>query len=149
MILRGKNFGNRRSSKKKATAGFIISLIAGILILINDLMFVVLAEFIESLGGRASNLCRGHFRNLGGNRRNSCHSSYHRCYSDLHARKRNHRWHSSDYLFNPQHLHRWRLPHRINPRHNRRSLRLSQKITISNFLSFNRNIETPLRAING
>ena len=36
---------------KKATSGFIISLIAGILILINAVAFVGLAEFIESLGG--------------------------------------------------------------------------------------------------
>jgi hypothetical protein len=37
--------------EKKATAGFIVSLIAGILILVNAVMFVGLAEFVESLGG--------------------------------------------------------------------------------------------------
>ena len=35
---------------KKATAGFIISLIAGVLILINALVFVALASFFEDLG---------------------------------------------------------------------------------------------------
>lgn len=35
---------------KKATAGFIVSLIAGVLILLNGLMFLALAEFIEDLG---------------------------------------------------------------------------------------------------
>ena len=34
---------------KRATTGFIISLIAGILIVINGLMFVALAEFLETL----------------------------------------------------------------------------------------------------
>jgi hypothetical protein len=36
--------------EKKATSGFIVSLIAGILILVNAVMFVGLAEFVESLG---------------------------------------------------------------------------------------------------
>ncbi len=36
---------------KKATSGFIVSLIGGILILINAVAFVGLAEFVESLGG--------------------------------------------------------------------------------------------------
>lgn len=35
---------------KRATVGFIISLIAGVFILINAIMFVVLAEFLEELG---------------------------------------------------------------------------------------------------
>ena len=36
---------------KKATVGFIISLIAGILILINSLLFVAVAGMIESIPG--------------------------------------------------------------------------------------------------
>jgi len=35
---------------KKATAGFVISLIAGVLILINALVFIALASFFEDLG---------------------------------------------------------------------------------------------------
>lgn len=35
---------------KRATVGFIISLIAGIFILVNGLVFLVLEEFLESLG---------------------------------------------------------------------------------------------------
>ena len=49
---------------KRATAGFIISLIAGVLILINGLMFVVLAEFIESLGGALPIFVEGIFATL-------------------------------------------------------------------------------------
>jgi len=45
---------------KKATAGFIISLIAGILILINALVFVALASFFEDLGlGFATGIMAG------------------------------------------------------------------------------------------
>lgn len=49
---------------KKATAGFIISLIAGILILTNALAFVVLAGFIESLGGYILGFVTGIFAGL-------------------------------------------------------------------------------------
>lgn len=35
---------------KKATIGFIISLIGGIIILINGIMFFAMAEFLETLG---------------------------------------------------------------------------------------------------
>jgi hypothetical protein len=49
---------------KRATAGFIISLIAGILILINGLMFIVLAEFIESLAGALPIFVEGIFATL-------------------------------------------------------------------------------------
>ena len=45
---------------KKATAGFIVSLIAGILILINALMFVALASLLEDLGlGFATGIMAG------------------------------------------------------------------------------------------
>lgn len=50
---------------KKATAGFIVSLIAGILILINALAFFALADFIESLGGVLPFLVEGILATLG------------------------------------------------------------------------------------
>ena len=50
---------------KKATAGFIVSLIAGILILINALVFFALADFIESLGDVLPFIVEGIFTTLG------------------------------------------------------------------------------------
>ena len=50
---------------KKATSGFIVSLIAGILILINALAFFALAEFIESLGSALPIFVEGIFATFG------------------------------------------------------------------------------------
>ena len=50
---------------KRATAGFIVSLIAGILILINAIAFFALADFIESLGGVLPFFVEGIFETLG------------------------------------------------------------------------------------
>ena len=49
---------------KKATAGFIISLIAGILILINAAFFVFLAEFLEEVGASIPVFVTGIFAGL-------------------------------------------------------------------------------------
>jgi hypothetical protein len=50
---------------KRATAGFIISLIAGILILINAIAFFALADLVESLGGLLPFFVEGIFQTLG------------------------------------------------------------------------------------
>ena len=50
---------------KRATAGFIVSLIAGILILINAIAFFALADFIESLGDALPIFVEGIFETLG------------------------------------------------------------------------------------
>ena len=50
---------------KRATAGFIISLIAGILILINSLAFFALADLVESLGGMIPFFVEGVLETLG------------------------------------------------------------------------------------
>lgn len=49
---------------KKAAAGFSISLIAGVLILINALMFVALADFLEELGASLPIFVTGIFTGL-------------------------------------------------------------------------------------
>ena len=49
---------------RKATSGFIISFIAGILILINALMFVALADFLEELGASLPIFVTGIFTGL-------------------------------------------------------------------------------------
>ena len=50
---------------KRASAGFIVSLIAGILILINAIAFFALADFIESLGGMLPFFVEDIFETLG------------------------------------------------------------------------------------
>ena len=50
---------------KRATVGFSVSLIAGILILINALAFFALADFIESLGGVLPFIVEGILETLG------------------------------------------------------------------------------------
>ena len=50
---------------KRASVGFIVSLIAGILILINAIAFFALADFIESLGDMLPFFVDGTFETLG------------------------------------------------------------------------------------
>jgi len=125
-------FLEAKTEVKRATAGFAISLISGVLVLLNGILLIVIAarfqDILDSLGmgdfpqGRSGWNIPHHDRR-DWSRIRSSHSD--RILPDLHSGKRNLMRNPSTNLRYTEHLHRRRANNRDDPWNHRRSIRVS------------------------